>query len=142
MSKKDFTLAAVIILLVAGFYFYLYRDSFRKPHIQISHTIRPDSAALLRASEEDSRSDPAYVVNFGLSQPCKLTSLKVVPLAELETNKYAPPVWELVSDSNSIPINGFSYGCPIPGASAFPVRIRQPPALWRYQCLPIVLLVK
>jgi hypothetical protein len=115
MRKKELALPVGIILLVAGFYFYLYRDSFRKPHIQISHTIRPDSSALLRESADGADHGPDNVVNFGLAQPYQLTAIKVVPVAELETNKYAHPVWELVADSNSVPVNAFSYGSPIPG---------------------------
>ena len=49
-------------------------------------------------------------VNFTLGTPFRLTSLKVVSVTALESNKYALPVWELKSDSNSVPIKMFSYG--------------------------------
>ena len=34
----------------------------------------------------------------------------MVAVAELATNKHAPPLWHLISDSNSIPVKGFNYG--------------------------------
>ena len=42
-------------------------------------------------------------------------ALKVVSAAELATNKYAPALWNLVSESNSVPIKDFNYGAPIQG---------------------------
>ena len=59
--------------------------------------------------------DFPHLINFGMSGDFKLTSVKVVPLAELETNKFAHPVWELVSDSNSVPTRAFTYGHRIKG---------------------------
>jgi hypothetical protein len=49
-------------------------------------------------------------VAFGLDQKLKLTEIKVVSLAALETNKSALAVWHLVSSSNSVPVKGFLYG--------------------------------
>jgi hypothetical protein len=54
-------------------------------------------------------------VRFSLSQACKLTSVKVISVTALQSNKYALPVWELKSDSNSTPIKFFSYGQRIQG---------------------------
>jgi hypothetical protein len=44
-----------------------------------------------------------------------LKELKVVPVAALATNANAMPVWHLVSDSNSVPVDEFSYGFDIHG---------------------------
>lgn len=49
-------------------------------------------------------------VNFDLGYAYRLTSLKVVSVSALESNKYALASWELKSDSNSVPIKMFSYG--------------------------------
>ena len=65
---------------------------------------------------------------FALGQPCKLTSVKVLSVPELETNKYAHPVWELISDSNSIPTRTFAYGEHIHGMHP-PVKGEQPGTL-------------
>jgi hypothetical protein len=126
MSKKNFIVLAVTFLAVAGFYFYLYRDSFRKENIQISHTIRPQARALVRpAAGQD---DAINVITFRLGRDYRLTSVKVIPVPELQTNQYAHPVWELLSDSNSIPLQAFSYGMHIRGMHPA-VKGEQPSAL-------------
>ncbi len=54
-------------------------------------------------------------VMFELSRKAKLTEVKVIPLSDLEKNKYPQAIWHLVSDSNSLPTRGFLYGMVIPG---------------------------
>jgi hypothetical protein len=54
-------------------------------------------------------------IMFGFDRTLKLTSLKVIPLSDIETNKYPHPIWHLVSDSNSVPTKDFSYGASIKG---------------------------
>ncbi len=39
----------------------------------------------------------------------------MILLDEFKTNQSARPVWELVSDSNSVPIKDFAYGMNIGG---------------------------
>ena len=58
--------------------------------------------------------DLPYVL-FGLEGRFKLTEIKVVPLASFQTNSDTPPVWHLVSDSNSPPVQQFTYGQRIRG---------------------------
>lgn len=112
MTKKNIITLAVSFLAVAAVYYYMYRDYFRKPHIQLSHTFRetPYTRRRTPAGEE-----PAKAVIFGLNGQYRLTSIKVVSVPELQTNKYPHPVWELTSDSNSIPTKVFVYGIPIRG---------------------------
>ncbi|HZQ46168.1 MAG TPA: hypothetical protein VFC07_04090 [Verrucomicrobiae bacterium] len=114
MTKKNFILLSVTFLAVAGFYLYMYRDSFRKPVIQISLTIRPNRAALARKTADSPDADSVNL-NFGMDHEYKLTSVRVVPLNEMKTNKYAHAIWELTSDSNSAPTQVFSYGHRIHG---------------------------
>lgn len=114
MTKKNLIVLSVTFLAVIGFYLYLFKDSFRKPDIQISLTIRPKPSALLHKSANSSDEDPMNI-SFSMGHDYKLTSVKVVPLNELETNKYAHPVWELISDSNSAPTRAFAYGHHIHG---------------------------
>jgi hypothetical protein len=45
----------------------------------------------------------------------RLTSIKVVASEAYKTNKFALPVWHLVSTSNSVPTIGFIYGMTIQG---------------------------
>lgn len=115
MTKKNIIVLTVTFLAVIGFYLYLFKDSFRKPNIQISHTIRLNPTYLRHPPKDATAEDFPRFINFGLSGDYKLTSVKVVPLAELETNRFAHPLWELISDSNSVPIRAFTYGLRIRG---------------------------
>ncbi len=115
MTKKNVIVLTITLVSVIGFYLYLFRDSFHKPVIQISHTIRPNPAFIRHPPQGTAPEDFPQLINFGLSGEYKLTAVKVVPVAELETNKFAHPLWELVSDSNSAPVRAFTYGHKIKG---------------------------
>lgn len=114
MTKKNVILLSATFLAVVGFYLYMYKDYFKKPVIHISLSIRPKPSALARKPANSSDEDPLNI-NFGMDHEYQLTSVKVVPLSELKTNKYAHPVWELTSESNSFPTQAFSYGGHIRG---------------------------
>ena len=60
----------------------------------------------------DTATDPVF---FAFDRKLKLTSLKVIPVHEIETNKYPHPIWHLISNSNSVPTAEWSYAVPIPG---------------------------
>ena len=111
MTKKVWMLIALAVAL-GGFSLYLNKDWFAKDHIQIYDRSRPARAVFRRGGAADSAIDP---IVFGFDRKLMLNSLKVIPLSALETNKYAQPVWHLVSDSNSLPIKAFTYGMKIPG---------------------------
>jgi len=108
-------LTAAVIL--GAFSLYLNRDWFHKDTIQIYHRSRPARASFFGRKRAD-RTDINAAINpiiFGFDRKLKLTDLKVIPLSALETNKYAQPIWHLVSDSNSVPIKDFTYGMSIQG---------------------------
>ena len=111
MSKKQWSFLAVIVALVA-FSVYLNRDRFARAGIQIIHRSRPDRLGAGGRNASESRADP---VIFGLNRPLRLTSIKVIPLAALQTNQYAQPIWHLTSDSNSVPVTDFTYGGAVQG---------------------------
>ena len=113
MTRKQWLLIALAVLL-GGISFYLNKDWFAKDDIQIFHRSRPGGAGFFRRAK---RPDTAAVnpVFFTFDRKLKLTSLKVIPVKEIETNKYPHPIWHLVSDSNSVPINDLVYGMKIPG---------------------------
>jgi hypothetical protein len=115
MTKKNILVAVALVLAVGGFYLYLYRDSFRKPVIQVFHTIRPRAGAFRRRPPAAANDAPAKVITLGMRFQYKLTSVKVVPLAEYKTNKFVHALWHLVSDSNSVPTQFFTYGAQIKG---------------------------
>ncbi len=102
MQRKNNFLLIVAILLMAT-YAYFFTDWFSAPRIQIISQLRPSGRGGV---------DP---VSFSFDGLYRLTSVKVVPLTQYQTNKYATPIWHLVSPSNSAPIPGFLYGSPIRG---------------------------
>ena len=113
MTTKSWTLIILAVVL-AGFSLYLNKDWFAGDIIQIQCRSRPARAGYFRRSKRaaDSATDPIF---FAFDRKLKLTSLKVIPVQEIETNKYPHPIWHLVSDSNSVPIEDWSYGMPIRG---------------------------
>ena len=106
MSQKQWMLIALAVVL-GGFSFYLNHDRYGRDKIQIHHRSRPAHGRGGRSAIE-----PLF---FAFDRSLKLTSLKVIPIQEIETNKYPHPIWHLISASNSVPIETFTYGTPIPG---------------------------
>ena len=113
MTRKLWMLIALVVVF-GGLSLYLNRDWFARSNIQIYHRALPARMGLFRRGRRlpPSATNPEI---FAFDHKLKLTSVKVIPLSEIETNKYPQPVWELVSDSNSIPIREFAYGAPIRG---------------------------
>jgi hypothetical protein len=112
MTRKVWMLIGLAVLL-GGLSLYLNKDWFGRPPIHIYDRSRPARGFLARRGRaEDSLINPLVL---GFDRLLKLTSVKVIPLSELATNKYPHPVWELISESNSVPIKTFSYGQSIRG---------------------------
>ena len=115
MEKKQLLLLLLAAALLGGV-FYLARDWFQPDNIQIGSTIRPN-----RLSErQQKRLGPAvknqpYTVSFFFNRKLELESVRLVKSDELATNRFAHPLWELVSDSNSVPVKTIVYGVPIRG---------------------------
>jgi len=106
MNKKNIILIGLVIVL-AGIYAVFFTDWFKPKVIHISHTSR-----LARTGRTGATAIP---ITFGLGEDYSLTEVEVVPLAALQTNKLAQPVWHLVSDEGSDDVNQFSYGEKING---------------------------
>ncbi|HWY78443.1 MAG TPA: hypothetical protein VN281_22710 [Verrucomicrobiae bacterium] len=102
------------ILLVGLIYYYLYHDSFSRRDMSIKVMVRPKLGARMRPTTTANGAENDAVI-FGLSRQFQLTEVEVIPLDALATNKYAHPVWHMVSDSNSAPIMTFAYGMRIHG---------------------------
>ena len=111
MSAKNVFLIA-LLALVGVVYYYEYRDSFRNREIKVYVTMRPK---IPLRGPLDVEHPPEDMVVFALGTEFKLTGVEVVPVAALQTNKLAPPAWNLVSESNSPPTSTFVYGDRIPG---------------------------
>jgi|SRR6516165_282785 hypothetical protein len=107
MPKRPTTVLLVLSALLGGILVYNYADWFHRRPIQITH----------RFHAFGGRFDTGGVapLMFEFNARLKLTSVKVVPLCDLLTNKFAHPIWHIVSDSNSVPTRGFLYGMDVPG---------------------------
>jgi len=110
MNKKSFILIAIALVL-AGFYVIHFTDWFKTKTIHISHTSRSIRLGGRTGSVNN-------LVFFGLDGDYSLTEVKVVPLAALQTNQLAQPIWHLVSDEGSDDVNQFVYGERIQGMDA------------------------
>src|SRR5213078_2288084 len=85
MNKKNWILIGIAIVL--GAVYIIHFSNWFKPKVMaIAHNGRFGQ------------------ISFTLGDSFKLTSLKVVSVSALESNKYALPMWELKSDSNSVPV--------------------------------------
>ena len=107
MNKKNFILIAIALVL-AGVYVIYFTGWFRPKTIHISHTSR----SMRFGGRTGAAANPMI---FGLGDYYSLTEIKVIPLAALQTDKLAQPVWHLVSDSGSDDVNLFAYGEKING---------------------------
>ena len=108
MSRRKFIGSSILILALLGLCIYLNRDWFAGPDIQIYH--RASSRPLPFSRGRNALASKTSPIIFGFNRKLQLSAIKVVRAAEIETNKYALPLWEMVSSSNSVPIRGFAYG--------------------------------
>lgn len=113
MTTKQWTLIALAVVL-GGLSLYLNQDWFARDVIQIHSRSRPAGRGFFRRNRRPVASDTEPVF-FAFDRKLKLTSLKVIPVSEIETNKYPHPIWDLVAASNSVPIMDFAYGMRVPG---------------------------
>src|SRR5580704_1423740 len=104
-SKRKLLIAVTVVLAVI--YAYLFTDWIQRPHIQIIAQTRP--------IRPGGSSSGVYPVSFLLDGQYHLSSVKVVLLSTFETNRYAVPLWYLVTDTNPPPVEGFLYGSPLQG---------------------------
>jgi hypothetical protein len=114
MSKTKFISVALLVIGLAGLSLYLNRDWFAPETIQISHRLSPWMQTK-RPGARANATDLGVPVTFSLNGYYRLKSVRVVDAAKIETNKYAVPVWRIISDSNSVPTSGFNYGSYIRG---------------------------
>ena len=110
MDKKQSWLIAAFVILVAV-YVCFFTNWFKPKTIRIFDTSRQ---TMRQIRHHRGGTDLPYVL-FGMEGNFKLTEIKVVPLASFQTNSDTPPVWHLVSDSNSPPVQQFTYGQRIRG---------------------------
>jgi len=99
------------VLLLGGLSLYLNRGRlFKSAPMEIGDRSLQPRGWMLRLKKT-----PANPVLFLLNREFNLTSVRVVSTDALATNRYALAVWELKTESNSIPIKEFLYGMNIRG---------------------------
>jgi hypothetical protein len=114
MTKKTYLLIGLVVVL-GCLYIYFFTDWFAPKIIQIEHSVRPARDAWTGGGQRAaSVGREANNVTFALNRQFKLTSIKVVPLAEYQTNQFAHPLWHLVSENGSDRTKALSYGFPVP----------------------------
>jgi hypothetical protein len=123
MTRKNWILVVGLLGLVIV-YACFFTKAFKPQVIQIHHTTRP-RGMIMRTR----RAPAAAPLTFGLDGRYQLTEIKAVPLAGWRTNQNILPVWHLVSDSNSVPVNTFVYGQRIPGMQPAVAGARAQPLL-------------
>jgi hypothetical protein len=114
MNKKNLMLIGFTLVLAVVYAVY-FTDWFRPKTIHISNTSRSVRAFRGFRGRGVQPSPATTELFFGLKDDYELTELKVVPLAALKTNKLAQPVWHLVGNPSSEPINVLVYGQNISG---------------------------
>lgn len=104
MTKSTIVLLVVAALLGALYVFY-FTDWFEKDTIQIIPTIRP-----VRTINRAKGEAPVYPVSFAFNGKYRFTRVAVVAADDLRTNRFPTPLWELISDSESVPTKFLEYG--------------------------------
>ena len=97
----------VMAVVLAGIYVFFFTDLFRKQTIQIIPQIRAGRQSAIPRPHD---SAPVYPVAFKFNGRYRFTSIKVVNAAQFATNRFAPPLWHMVSDSGSAPQTSVVYG--------------------------------
>jgi hypothetical protein len=118
MTKKQWLLVAVALAL-ALLYVHYFTDWFKPKVIRISYTER-------FLTSRSRSSQPMVLFGFE-GQSCRLSEIKVVPLAAWQTNQSAAPVWHLTANSRSAPVQFFQYGQNLPGMASADLRARPEP---------------
>lgn len=109
MTNKNMILV-LCALMLTGVYVYFFTDWFAPPDIQIIHTIRPNVQRERQAKRRDTPPPSSHTVSFAINRRLTLKSVRVIPAADVATNKYPHPIWHLISDSNSVPTKSVVYG--------------------------------
>lgn len=107
MSRSRLILTLIALVGLGGLCLYLNRDWFSTQPIQIMHRVSPWMTTRGRRAGNPGAGNP---VVFSFDKYYRFTSVKVFVAADAATNKYPHAIWDLVSDSNSVPAATFSYG--------------------------------
>lgn len=133
MSRSKTISIVVMILALCGFSFYINKDAFKAKDIQISSRVSP--WMLERRGGKRLSNVAGNPVTFGFDDYHRFTSIKVVAVSDIATNKYPHKLWDLDSTSNSVPTITFIYGSRIggmkPTSSGLTVEPLEPGVMYR-----------
>ena len=104
----------ILLVALAGFCLYINRDTFSRAPLRVSHKVQA-RGQMMNRHPQNALPEKGNSVLFGFNHHITLKSVKVCVASEVETNKYARTVWELVTESNSIPVRSIVYGQNIRG---------------------------
>ncbi|MFO1478236.1 MAG: hypothetical protein U1F98_16500 [Verrucomicrobiota bacterium] len=113
MSARN-TALILIVLALAGLSVYLNLDRFRRDSIQIGHRFEHPRGALARRFGPTNTNVLIFILNAAVP----LKSVRVIADRPGEKTSDAHTLWELLSDSNSVPVKDVVYGRMIPGMRA------------------------
>ena len=110
MSKNSIVLVVFAVILGSVWVVY-FSGWFDRETIQIIPTIRPSSNTRRVATAERPKGEaPTYDVSFAFDGKYSFTKVRVFVADDLKTNKYPTPLWDLISDSQSVPVKYLVYG--------------------------------
>lgn len=101
-------LLVTLLAVIGAICLYLNRDWFQKRPIQITHRFHAFGGRF------DTAGGVAPLM-FEFDRKLKLTSIKVISATDALTNKFPHTLWQMVTESNSLPTKGFLYGMNVPG---------------------------
>ncbi len=116
MSRKEWILVAIVLVL-GGVYVGFFSGWFGPKIIRVEHTVRSAREAWGPGGKRVSPAGAPELgnVSFSLHQSYKLTSVKVVAVGDLRTNKYPHALWQLTAPAGSAPVDSLAYGFPVAG---------------------------
>ena len=112
MTKKKIISILAVVLLLGGLSYYFNRDRFATEPLEVTHRSIAPRGWMLRGP---AAKNPASPIVFLINRTVKLNSVKVILVSDAATNKFPHAIWNLETDSNSIPVKEFMYGAPIRG---------------------------
>jgi hypothetical protein len=117
MNKSTYLLIGVLVALGAA-YLYFFSDVFYKPTIQVYPLSRPNQTSKLNPD--------VYLTSFAMDAEYPLTTIKVFIADDVKTNRYAAPVWHMVSEKGA-KHQSFFYGERVRGMEPYPEAARPKP---------------
>ena len=110
MTKKGLILS-ILAAFMAATYVTFFTDWFEAKSIQIIASLRGKRPSTVERWD----TTQVKLVPFKLDSKYKLTSLKVVMAEDWATNQYPVPLWEMVAEDGSEPVDTIIYGQKVKG---------------------------